>query len=100
MVPGITEWRDLEVQMMRQLSQDERFWEGAVDDVTDDGEMICSGENERLQGSIAQMRRFKRVALDGKSGRFEAEKHLAEWHAGAADRARDMQVYGEENRAR
>ena len=98
--PDITEWRELEVQMMRQLSQDERFWEGAVDDVTNDGVMICSGENERLQGSIAQMQRFKRVALDGKSGRFEAEKHLAEWHASATERARDMQVYGEERRAR
>jgi hypothetical protein len=98
--PDLTEWRELEVQMMRQLSQDERFWEGAVGDVTDDGVMICSGENERLQASIAQMQRFKRVALDGKSGRFEAEKHLAEWHAGAAERARDKQVYGEERRAR
>ena len=85
---------------MRHLSQDERFWEGAVDDVIDDGVMTCSGENERLQGSMVQMQRFKRIAADGKSGKFEAEKHLAEWHAGAADRARDRRVYGEERRAR
>ena len=42
---------------------------------------------------MAQIQRFKRIAVDGKSGRFEAENHLAEWHAGAADSARDEQEY-------
>ena len=49
---------------------------------------------------MLKMQAVDKLALDGKSGRFEAEKHLAEWHAGAADRAKDMQVYGEERRAR
>ena len=51
------------------------------------------GESERLENSMAQIKRFKRVAVDGKSGRFEAEKYLAEWHAGAADKAMDKQEY-------
>ena len=79
--------------MEQHLSQDERLWEGAVSDVYYDGAIVCFGESERLENSMAQIQRFKRIAVDGKSGRFEAEKHLAEWHAGAADRGRDKQEY-------
>ena len=57
------------------------------------------GENQRLAASKKQIERFRRIAVDGKSGRVESEKRLAEWHVGAADRARDKQVYGEEVRA-
>ena len=47
------------------------------------------GEKQRLAVSKKQIEVFRRVAVDGRSGRFEAERQAA----GAADRARDKQEY-------
>ena len=74
---------------------------GAVSDVYYDGVMVCFGESERLVNGMAQIQRFKWIAVDGKSGRFGmTERHLAEWHTGAADKARDKQEYDVRVRAR
>lgn len=98
--PDITEWRLLESQMEQHLAQDEQFWEGAVADSRHRAKLVCFGEEQRMESSMEQMSRFRKIAVDGKSGRFESEKHLAEWHAGSADRARDRKVYDAERRAR
>ena len=51
-----------------------------------------------MENSVPQMNNFKMVAVDGKGERFQAEKCAAEWHAGAAGRARDRDNYGRERK--
>ena len=45
--------RRLEAQIEQHLSQDERFWERAVDDLSSGRALVCFGEEQRLSISMA-----------------------------------------------
>ena len=83
------EWRQLEAQMEQRADQDEEYWKDAAYDARYCESMNFIGEKQRLAASKKQIEVFRRVAVDGKSGRLEAERHATEWTAGATDRARD-----------
>ena len=90
--PDVSDWRQLEVQMEQHLSQDERFWEGAADDVRTGGVMVRFGEKVRMEGTLKQIEVFKKTAIDGKADRFQAEKYTAGAADRRAERARARQV--------
>ena len=88
------DWRQLEEQMRQHLYQDKRFWNGAINDLRSGGVMVCLGEKERLSNSMAQIELFRRVAVDGKSTRFEqyAGRCAEECDAGAGPAARSREA--------
>ena len=94
----------MEAQIEQHLSKDdhERFWEGAMDDLSSGGALVCFGEEQRLAISMAQMDRLRKIADEGKSERLQAERHKIEWFAGAADRAKLIMsaVHNQKMRAR
>jgi len=59
------EWWLLESQMERHLGQDERFWEDAVYDCKYREKLVCFGEEQRMENSMEQMNKFRRIAVDG-----------------------------------
>ena len=85
--------------MTRCLADDEQFWRGAMAGVLSGGELVRVGEGGRMERSETQIEGFRRIAVDGKERRFQAEKRAAEWKKGAAVRAKARQV-GDEVRAR
>jgi hypothetical protein len=94
------DWRQLEDQMRQHLHQDERFWKGAVNDLRSSGVMVCPGEKERLSDSVAQVELFRKIAVDGKSSRFEQYAEKCDAGTGPTSRSRGALQDGQQDQQR
>ena len=63
--------------MEQRADQDGEYWKDAAHDARYCESMNFIGEKWRLAASKKQIKVFRRVAVDGKTGRFEAERHVA-----------------------
>ena len=72
------------MQMAR--SEDERFWQDAVEKLRSGEVSYCFGEEMQMEQVLTQIEKFRRVAADGKGSRFKAEKWATWCQAARKDR--------------